>query len=341
MVGFAPMVRMPLLAFFLLGLAPSGAAFAQAHPGEAALVREVAAETGQDVARLTALLDGAQYKQSIIDAISRPAESKPWSAYRPIFVNPARIDAGIDFYRDNRALLERIGAQYRVPPQFLVAILGVETYYGRITGHYRVLDALATLAFYYPPRADYFRGELKTLLELPPDKLAGPIDTLQGSYAGAQGWGQFMPSSIRDYAVDEDGNGHIDLNGSLPDILASVANYFERHGWQAGAPVAMPATRDADPDAVAEYAGQPPAVPVEQFVAAGYTPQTVVGAGTPASLLTLDGDNGNQYWLIFNNFYVITRYNKSPRYAMAVTQLAEAIAQGVAAETAQATAAAR
>ena len=340
MLGFAPMIRTSLRAFFFFVLASSGVALAQTHPGEDALVREVVADTGQDATQLTKLLDGAQYKQSIIDAISRPAESKPWSAYRPIFVNPARIEGGIDFYRGNRALLERIGAEYHVPPQYLVAILGVETSYGQITGHYRVLDALATLAFYYPPRADYFRGELKTLLELPPSKLAGPVATLQGSYAGAQGWGQFMPSSIRDFAVDEDGDGHIDLNGSLPDILGSVANYFEQHGWQAGAPVAMAVTADAGADALAEYAGQPPTMPVEQFVAAGYTPQSAIGVGTPASLLALDGDTGREYWLTFNNFYVITRYNKSPRYAMAVTQLADAIVRGVAAEDAQATAAA-
>ena len=294
-------------------------------------MRAVAAETGKDPAQLTALLDGAQYKQGIIDAMTRPAESKPWSEYRPIFLNPARIDSGVDFYQANRGLLERVGAEYGVPPQLLVAILGVETNYGRITGSYRVLDALVTLAFHYPPRADFFRGELKTLLELPPDKLAGPIDTLQGSYAGAQGWGQFMPSSIRDYAVDEDHDGRIDLNGSLPDILASVANYFAQHGWLGGAPVALRAVHDGAPDPVPAWAGEPPTTPVEQFVAAGYTPQAVVQPGAPASLLTLEGDGGDpECWLTFNNFYVITRYNKSPRYAMAVMQLAEAIAEGVA-----------
>src|SRR6185437_8928096 len=218
-LGFARMIRPLLIPIFCACIALCGSARAEMHPGEDALVREVVADTGQDGSRLTALLDGAQYRQSIIDAMTRPAEAKPWSEYRPIFVNPARIDNGIDFYRENRVLLDRVSEQYGVPPQYLVAILGVETNYGQITGHYRVLDALVTLAFHYPPRADYFRGELKTLLELPVGKLAGPVATLQGSYAGAQGWGQFMPSSIRDFAVDEDGDGHIDLNGSLPDIL--------------------------------------------------------------------------------------------------------------------------
>jgi membrane-bound lytic murein transglycosylase B len=331
---FARMMKPVLISVFCACVALCGIARAETHPGEDALVREVAAETGKDPAQLAALLDSAQYKQSIIDTMTRPAESKPWSEYRPIFVNPARIDSGVDFYRENRALLDRISAQYGVPPQILVAILGVETSYGRITGHYRVLDALVTLAFHYPPRADYFRGELKALLELPPSKLAGPIDTLQGSYAGAQGWGQFMPSSIRDYAVDEDGDGRIDLNNSLPDILASVANYFVRHGWRIGAPVAVQAARDPDPDSVDQYANAPPTMPIEQFVAAGYTPQALVAPGALASLLALDtGDGDPESWLTFDNFYVITRYNKSPRYAMAVTQLADAIAQGVAAES--------
>jgi len=319
----------------LLLLAPCAAAFAQqpaseVHPGEAALVAEVAADTGKDPVALTQLLDGAQYKQSIIDAMTRPAESKPWSEYRPIFLTDARIDGGIAFYNEHRALLDRVSAQYGVPAPVIIAIIGVETNYGRITGHYRVLDALVTLAFHYPPRAAYFRSELKTLLELPADKLAGPIETLQGSYAGAQGWGQFMPSSIRDYAVDEDGDGRIDLMNSTPDIVASVAHYFAEHGWQADQPVALRALQGAAPDPVPEFAGMPPAAPVEQFTAAGYAPSIEVNPGLPASLLTLQGEAGAEYWLTFQNFYVITRYNKSPRYAMAVMQLAREIEQGAA-----------
>lgn len=328
-LGFDRMMR-TVLSFSILLCAALCAhtAIAETHPGERALVREVAADTGKNATALTMLLDRAQYKQSIIDAISRPAEGKPWSEYRPIFVNPARIDAGIDFYVEHRALLQRIGARYGVPPQYLVAIVGVETSYGGNTGHYRVLDALATLTFHYPPRAAFFRGELKTLLELPDDKLAGPLDTLVGSYAGAQGWGQFMPSSIRDYAVDADSDGRVDLNGSLPDILSSVAHYFAAHGWQSGEPVAVRALPGTNPDPVPDYAGTPPVTPVEQFTAAGYAPSARVNPGQPASLLTLDGDNGDENWLVFDNFYVITRYNKSPRYAMAVYQLANEIARG-------------
>lgn len=153
-----------------LSFAPLVAAHAETHPGEAKLVREVVADTGKDAATLTALLDGARKQQSILDAISRPAEGKQWKDYRPIFMTPGRIDGGVAFYRKHRELLERIGAKYGVAPACIVAIIGVETNYGRITGHYKVLDALVTLAFYYPPRATFFREELKTLLELPEDR---------------------------------------------------------------------------------------------------------------------------------------------------------------------------
>jgi membrane-bound lytic murein transglycosylase B len=215
-----------------------------------------------------------------------------------------------------------------VAPEYIVAIVGVETSYGRNTGKYKVLDALVTLGLYYPPRARFFRGELKTLLELPDSQLGGPLDTLTGSYAGAQGWGQFMPSSIRDYAVDADGDGRIDLKGSLPDILASVANYFARHGWVAGGPVAARAQPDAAARPVAAKDARPQ-WPLEQLEAWGYAPLQALDPGIPTSLQTLQGPLGPEYWFTFQNFYVITRYNRSPLYAMAVHQLAQAIAAGV------------
>ena len=311
---------------------PAGTATAaQVNPDQAALVAEVAKDTGKNPAGLNALLDGAVVQQSIIDAMERPAEKKPWSQYRPIFVTPARIGEGVAFYRRHRALLEQIGRQYGVPPQFIVAIIGVETDYGGNTGGYRVLDALVTLAFHYPPRAKYFRGELKTLLELPANKLPGPIPGIHGSYAGAEGLAQFMPSSIRDYAVDADGDGHINLTASLPDAFASIANYFRAHGWQSGQPVAVQAQASANAAAPPAYATEPPTRPLEHFTAQGYAPTAQENPALPARLLTLDGANGPEYWLTFRNFYVITRYNHSPMYAMAVLQLADAIAHGVAA----------
>jgi membrane-bound lytic murein transglycosylase B len=314
------------LGLFLLGaLSPLLAA---THPGQAELVREVARESGKSPQALNALLDGAKMQQSILDAISRPAEAKPWKDYRPIFLTDQRVDDGVAFYREHRALLEQIGKQYGVAPQYIVAIVGVETSYGRNSGKYKVLDALVTLGLYYPPRAKFFREQLKELLSMPGNHLAGPIDTLTGSYAGAQGWGQFMPTSIRDFAVDADQDGHIDLQNSLPDIFASVANYFVQHGWVSGGPVAARAQPDGAAQQVA-VKDATPQWPLEQFEAWGYAPLQPLSPAEPTSLQTLEGPNGPEYWFTFQNFYVITRYNRSPLYAMAVDQLAQAIAAGV------------
>ncbi|MCW8806495.1 MAG: lytic murein transglycosylase B [Rhodanobacter sp.] len=301
---------------------------ASEHPGQAALVSEVVRDTGKDPQQLNALLDGAQRQQDILDAINRPAEGKPWKDYRPIFLNDKRIGDGIAFYRQHRALLEQIGRKYGVAPQYIVAIIGVETNYGANTGRYRVLDALVTLGLYYPPRATFFREQLKQLLELPENHLAGPLDSLTGSYAGAQGWGQFMPTSIRDFAVDADGDGRIDLKDSLPDIFASVANYFVKHGWVSGGPVAARAQPDAAATPITVNDATPQ-WPLEQLEAWGYAPLQSLDPGQPCSLQTLEGPNGPEYWFTFQNFYVITRYNRSPLYAMAVDQLAKAIIAGV------------
>jgi membrane-bound lytic murein transglycosylase B len=317
----------------LLGLLWIGAltpVLAATHPGQAELVREVARDTGKSPQSLNALLGGAKMQQSILDAISRPAEGKPWKDYRPIFLTDKRIDDGIAFYREHRALLERIGRQYGVAPAYIVAIVGVETSYGRNTGKYKVLDALVTLGLYYPPRATFFREQLKELLEMPDNHLAGPLDTLTGSYAGAQGWGQFMPTSIRDFAVDADQDGRIDLQGSLPDIFASVANYFAKHGWVDGGPVAARAQPDTRAR-VLSVKDTTPQWPLEQLEAWGYAPLQTLDPGQLTSLQKLDGSGGPEYWFTFQNFYVITRYNRSPLYAMAVHQLAQAIISGVAA----------
>ncbi|CAM1000101.1 lytic murein transglycosylase B [Rhodanobacter sp. Root179] len=324
----APRPARFLAVLSLLWVAALTPVLAATHPDQAELVREVARETGKSPQALNALLDGAKMQQSILDAISRPAEGKPWKDYRPIFLTDKRIDDGVAFYREHRALLDQIGRQYGVAPQYIVAIVGVETSYGGNTGKYKVLDALVTLGLYYPPRAKFFREQLKELLSLPDNHLAGPLDTLTGSYAGAQGWGQFMPTSIRDFAVDADQDGHIDLQNSLPDIFASVANYFVKHGWVTGGPVAARAQPDASatPPTVTDTS---PKWPLEQLEAWGYAPLQPLSPAEPSSLQTLEGPNGPEYWFTFQNFYVITRYNRSPLYAMAVNQLAQAIAAGV------------
>lgn len=301
---------------------------ADVPPAYRAFAEQLAREDGVVESDVLAILAKAQVQPAILEAIARPAEAKPWKDYRPIFMTDKRIADGIAFYRDNRELLERVGRQIGVEPQIVVAILGVETNYGRITGKYRVLDALVTLAFNYPPREPFFRGELRQLILLGDRHLAYPIDELKGSYAGAMGWGQFMPSSIVNYARDDDGDGRIDLWNSLPDITASVANYFVGHGWVAGDPVAVPAT--AQPNArTLEPGSLEPVYPLSQLHEWGYVPDGEIAGDPLATLLRLDGETGPEYWLTFRNFYVISRYNRSPLYSMAVWQLSQAIARGM------------
>jgi membrane-bound lytic murein transglycosylase B len=273
----------------------------------------------------------AQFLQRTVDIISRPAEAvRPWSAYRPIFLNDARIAGGVAFYAQNRADLDRIATQSGVPAEYIVAIIGVETNYGSNTGNYRVLDALYSLAFGYPKRAPFFAGELAQLFALGQDEHID-VSTLTGSYAGAMGLGQFMPSSYRLWGKDGDGDGRRDLISDKDDVFASIANYFVVHGWQRGGPVVARAVRDvgaADfvPDSV------DPVYPLAALAQRGYRPQPgeplPANAAQGATLVTLDGEAGKEYWLGYRNFYVITRYNHSPMYAMAVQQLAQAIRAG-------------
>ncbi len=287
--------------------------------------RAVAAEGGLDEAEVLATLRSAKVQQGILDAISRPAEAKPWKDYRPIFLTDKRIADGAAFYRANREIIEKAAADYRVAPEIIVAIIGVETSYGRNTGKYRVLDALVTLGFHYPPRAKFFRGELRQLFLLRDKHLAFPIDELTGSYAGAMGWGQFIPTSVAHYAVDYDGDGRIDLWNSLPDIVGSVANYFAQHGWIEGAPVATRTfpTEGAEPPALS---GMEPVHTVGALRARGYVPVDTLDDTADATLLTLEGIAGPEQWITLRNFYVISRYNRSPLYSMAVYQLSQQIA---------------
>jgi len=279
----------------------------------------------QNRARIAALLRQTQVQDAVLQAISQPAEhTKTWAEYRPIFLGSRRIEQGAAFMRAHRALLQKIATEYGVAPQYMVAILGVETRYGRVTGKYRILDALSTLAFHYPPRASFFRTQLAALLALPAQQLPAPLQDLHGSYAGAMGWSQFMPLSLQHYGIDGDGNGRIDLWNSLPDILASTANYLVAHGWQRGQPVAMPAVLGKSTAEVPTQRSKTLYV-VEALEARGYAPSAPVDPELPATLLTLQGAYGPEYWITFANFEVITHYNRSPLYAMAVTQLAEAI----------------
>lgn len=301
---------------------------AEPTAAQRAFADEQSRDYGLDTEAVLAILAKAEYQQSIIDAISRPAEkTKPWKEYRPIFITDLRRDGGVAFYRDNRELIDRVAAEFQVPPSVIVAIIGVETSYGKITGKYRVLDALSTLTFHYPPREKFFRGELSQLLRLNDGHLAYPIEELRGSYAGAMGWGQFMPTSIAKFARDYDGDTRIDLWNSRPDIVASIASYFQGHGWEPGGPVAV-RVQPADGAREIAPANSEPVYPLEQLIAWGYAPEGDFDRQRPATLLKLEGEQGTEYWVTFQNFYVITRYNRSPMYAMAVKQLAEQIAAG-------------
>ena len=270
------------------------------------------------------LLDAAKYQQSIIDAITRPAEAKPWKDYRPIFLTADRINKGRAFLETHRDALTAVEARTGVPAAIIVAILGVETSYGANTGRYKVLDALYTLGFFHEPRATFFRSELVHAFALAQEEELD-LATITGSYAGAMGWGQFIPSSYRAYSVDGDGDGRRDLWNSLPDVFASVANYFAEHKWQPGEPVAVPAVRAEGAEAFNPGSLEAKFTLLE-LAEKGYRPAEAIGHPASATLLTLEGAHGTEHWITFNNFYVISRYNRSPLYSMAVFQLAQAIA---------------
>ena len=282
---------------------------------------------GFEPAYMQSMLGSGQTLQKILDTISRPAEkTKAWHEYRAIFITPKRIDAGIKFWAEHDARLERIAAESGVPAEIIAAIVGVETYYGRIQGNYRVLDALSTLAFDYPPRGKFFRSELKQLFLLAREEQLD-LGTMEGSYAGAIGPPQFIPSSYRRYAVDGDDDGVRDLIGNWDDILASVANYFVVHGWQRNQQIVAESSTESKIVVPTGRSKLKLNETVSSLADRGLSFETDLDASAPAQLISLEGESGREYWVGFQNFYVITRYNRSAMYAMAVYQLAEALAQ--------------
>jgi len=313
---------------------PAATASTSVNPGQAlarrpdvqAFIREMVAQHGFNARQLQATFSQAHAQPSIIAAMSKPAEAKPWYAYREIFVNPKRIQGGVAFWQANAAALADAERTYGVPAEIVVAIIGVETQYGGNMGKYRVLEALATLAFDYPRRAAYFRKELENFLVMTRAEGIDPL-TPRGSYAGAMGYGQFMPGSFQSFAVDFDGDGRRDLWRNPRDAIGSVANYFKKNGWRTGEPVAVPAQVSGNryPGLVSRQLSQPK-TRVADLQAQGVTPTEPVSGSQPAMLLEYVGRNGPEYWLGFDNFYVITRYNRSQLYALAVYQLSQAIA---------------
>jgi membrane-bound lytic murein transglycosylase B len=304
-----------------------------------AFIAELVREHGFSRATLVRWFRDVRYQPKIVDAMQRPLVAPPkWFEYAPQFLTPARIDGGVAFWREHAAALARAEAEFGVPPEIIVAIIGVETFYGRNVGGYRVIDALTTLAFDYPRRGDFFRGELREFLLLARDEHFSPL-VPKGSFAGAFGVPQFMPGSVRRYAVDYDHDGHIDLWRSADDAIGSVANYLARHDWLRGQPVwsqAMIAPSQFDTVMQKLDGGlserRPLAAWNDDGVAAEHLPDPM--SPEPVGLLLLegagngDGESTQDVFVVFPNFYVITRYNKSRLYASAVTSLAQAIRAG-------------
>jgi len=293
-------------------------------PQVSQFVDQMVRKHGFDRRALSDLLARAEFRQSIIDAMNRPAEAKPWYKYRPIFLTEQRVQGGAQFWRENADLLRRVSQEYGVAPEILVAIIGVETRYGTNTGSSRVLDSLSTLAFGYPKRASFFRGELEQFLLLTREERIDAT-SITGSYAGAMGKPQFIASSYRSYAVDYDGDGHRNLWDSNADAIASVANYFSRHGWRRGEPVAVPAQGVNASHRRFVDAGMKPSIRVADLREAGIRFDPKIKGDALASLIELEDRDAKEYWIGLNNFYVITRYNHSNLYAMAVYQLSEEI----------------
>lgn len=321
-----------VLASLLLSAAVATQALAAGytqHPLAQELMAEMRDEFGFTDEHLQQVFAEAHKQQAILDAISRPAERvKPWKDYRPIFLTRARIDKGLEFWRANSEALARAEQQYGVPAEFIVAIIGVETLYGGNTGRYRVLDALSTLAFDYPPRAPFFRGQLKQFLLLTREEQLEPT-SLTGSYAGAMGLPQFMPGSFRAYAVDFNGDGKINIWTEPADAIGSVANYFIEHGWQPGEKVVVRASLNGSDAQQGLTGGLDPKLNMKELKALGWSAQTPIKNKTRVTAFRFEGEQGSEYWIGLPNFHAITRYNRSEMYAMAVTQLAEALADEI------------
>jgi membrane-bound lytic murein transglycosylase B len=297
--------------------------------GADAFVRDMVDRHGFDPVELKGVMERASYRQGIIDAMNRPYEAKPWHSYRQLFLTPERIGGGVDFWRSNAELLARAESAYGVSPQIIVAIIGVETNYGGNLGKHLVIDALTTLGFAYPRRADFFRRELEAFLLLSREEKVDPVAAV-GSYAGAMGKPQFIPSSYRAYAVDFDGDGRRDLWDTNADVIGSVANYLKGHGWRPGEPVAFLAEPSAGVPVGLEIAEKSPVAPnttAGDLRAAGVAWRETLQPDAPATLIRLDGVQ-DEYWVGLDNFYAITRYNHSNLYAMAVHLLSEEIRAG-------------
>lgn len=307
--------------------AQAGAVYAERADVQA-FAHQLAVERSLDENAILTSLAGARHIPSVLKAILPPATpaQRSWVRYRSRYLDHVRIDGGVKFWQANAATLARAETDYGVPAEIIVSIIGVETIYGRMTGNYETLSALATLAFDYPPRAELFRRELGELFVLASES-GRRVDLYRGSYAGAIGLPQFLPSSIRHYAVDFDGNGKIELDSSAEDAIGSVANFLRQHGWQPGQAITVPArVSDIQKAVGAVGAGLEPQFDREALERLGIAADSPGAPDQTAAVIALESQEAaTEYWLGYRNFHAITRYNQSSFYAMSVVQLAQAI----------------
>ena len=308
----------------LIGFSATVAAEFLSQPEVKSFIGYMVTNHDFDRATLEELFSKARKSERVLTAIAKPAEKLPWYKYRSIFMQPDRIEQGLVFWKEHRKLLEKAEEEYGVPAEIIVAIMGVETRYGRFKGNDRVLDALSTLAFYYPERSEFFRGELEQFLLLTREQHIDPLG-LKGSYAGAMGMPQFIPSSYRNFAVDFDNDGKKDLWTNPADAIGSIANYFKVHGWTSGARIVVPGTVKGNKYEVANGIDLEPDIQADKLSRYGIEAKDELPADSLVKVIILDGVNGEEIWLGLNNFYVITRYNHSLLYAMVVYQLSEAV----------------
>lgn len=312
-------------ALSLLCVAPALQADYLSHPQAQSFIKEMQTQKIASTEQLSNWFSSASKQQSILDAIARPAEkTMSWADYRKIFLTDDRVKKGVQFWQEHAATLARAELEYGVPASMIVAIIGVETRYGRNMGSYRVIDALATLAFDYPPRSEFFSKELQNFIQLTQEQKQDPL-ALKGSYAGAMGYGQFMPSSFRAYAVDFDGDSVADIWANPVDAIGSVANYFARHGWTANQPVTTRVSVTNSFDESLLNTTLKPDTTVGAARKAGFTPVHSLPDDEMVTLYQLEGENGAEFWAGTQNYYVITRYNRSRMYALAAYQLSQAL----------------
>jgi membrane-bound lytic murein transglycosylase B len=308
------------LCFSQISLADS--AFTQRKEVQA-FIKSMVETQGFNKKDLIALFDQVQLQPQIIESMEKPYEKKSWDEYRKLFITPQRIQGGMEFWKENQEALIKAEKHYGVPANIIVAIIGVETLYGKHQGNYRVLDALSTLAFNYPKRAPFFSKELREYLLLCREHKVSPTK-YYGSYAGAMGKPQFMPSSYRYYAADFEGNPRKDLMNDNKAVIASVANYFQKHGWQSNESVAQPAKISGSGYRQINMEYKSAAYPIKKLLNSGVKPLTIsYHQPSKAGVIALNTQQGQEYWLAYPNFYVITRYNTSPQYALAVYLLSQ------------------